>query len=74
MATGSSLLAMTKSNLPQSPKQAEMVVTTCWFSKEPVTTGPDPAEVDVPLSTDEPPVQQTTFLVGELVTGYKQHN
>ena len=46
-------------------------MTTCWFSKEP---GPDPAEVDVPLSTDEPPVQQTTFLVGKLVTGYKQHN
>ena len=37
--------------------------------KEPVTTSPDLAEVDVASSTDEPPVQQTTFLVGELVTG-----
>ena len=37
--------------------------------KEPVTTSPDSTEADVPSSTDEPPVQQTTFLVGELVTG-----
>ena len=73
MATGSSLLVITKSYLPQSLKKAEIVMTTCWLSKEPVITGPDPAEVDVPSSTDELPIQQTTFLVGELVTGYKQY-
>ena len=73
MATrASSSMAITKRYLPQLPKQDEMVMTsltTCWFSKEPVTVGPDPAEADVPSSTDELPVQQTTFLVGELVTG-----
>ena len=75
MATrASSSMAITKSHLPQLPKQAEMVMTTCWFSKEPVTTGPDPAEADVPSSTDELPVQQTTFLVGELVTGQVTHH
>ena len=65
MATGFS--AITKSYLPQLPKQAAMVMTTCWLTTEP--TGPDPAGADVPSSTDELPVQQTTFLVGELVTG-----
>ena len=65
MATGFS--AITKSYLPQLPKQAEMVMTTYWLPMK--RTSPDPAEVDVPSSTDEPPVQQTTFLVGELVTG-----
>ena len=75
MATrASSSMAITKSHLPQLPKQAEMVMTTCWFPKEPVTTGPDPAEADVPSSTDELPVQQTTFLVGELVTGQVTHH
>ena len=75
MATGSSSLAITKNNLPQLPKEAEMVMTTCWFTKElAVTTGPDPPEVDVPSSTDKPPVQQTTFLVGELVTGQVTHH
>ena len=49
-------------------------MTTCWFSKETVITSPDPAEVDVPSSTDELPVQQTTFLVGELVTGQVTHH
>ena len=75
MATrASSSMAITKSYLPQLPKQAEMVMTTSWFPKEPVTTGPDPAEADVPSSTDELPVQQTTFLVGELVTGQVTHH
>ena len=69
MATQSiSSLVVAKSSLPQLPKQAEMVMTTFWLSKEPVTTSPDSAEADVPSSTDEPPAQQT-FLVGELVTG-----
>ena len=73
MATrASSSMAITKSYLPQLPKQTEMVMTTCWFSKEP--TGPDLAEADVPSSTDELPVQQTTFLVGELVTGQVTHH
>ena len=73
MATrASSSMAITKSYLPQLPKQAEMVMTTCRFSKEP--TGPDPAEVDVPSSINElHAVQQTTFLVGELVTGQVTH-
>ena len=67
MATQSiSSLVVAKSSLPQLPKQAEMVMTTCWLSKKPVTTSPDSAEAP---STDEPPVQQTTFLVGELVNG-----
>ena len=65
---------MAKSSLPQLPKQAEMVMTTCWLSKEPVTTSPDPAEADVLSSTDELPVQQTTLLVGELVTGQLTHH
>ena len=74
MATrASSSMAITKSYLPHLPKQAEMVMTTSWFYKEP--TGPDPAEVDVPSSTDElRAVQQTTFLVGELVTGQVIHH
>ena len=67
-------MVITKSYLPQLPNHTEMVMATCrWFSKEPVTTGPDPAEADVPSSTDELPVQQTTFLVGELVTGQVTH-
>ena len=75
MATQSvTSLVVTKSSLPQLPKQAEMVMTACWFPKEPVTTGPDPAKVDVPSSTDELPVKQTTFLVGELVTGQVTHH
>ena len=74
MATrASTSMAITKSPLPQLPKQAEMVMTTCWFTKKPVTTGSDLAEVDVPSSTDELPVQQTTFLVGEFVTGQVTH-
>ena len=71
----SAAMAITKSCLPQLPKHAEMVMTACWFSKEP--TGPDPAEVDVPpsIATDElHAVQQTTFLVGELVTGKVTHH
>ena len=51
-----------------------MVMTFCQFSKDLVTTGPDPAEADVPSSTDELPVQQTMFLVGELVTGQVTHH
>ena len=70
MATGFS--AISKSYLPRLPKQAEMVMTTCWLSTEP--TGPAPAEADVPSSADELPVQQTTFLVGELVTGQGIHH
>ena len=70
----SSSMAITKSNLPQLPDHAEMVMTAYWFPKEPVTTGPDPAGTDVPSSTDELPVQQTTFLVGELVTGQVTHH
>ena len=76
MATGSSSLAITKNTLPQLPKEAEMVMTTCWFPKElTVTTGSDPAEMDdVSSSTKEPPVQQTTFSAGELVTGQLTHH
>ena len=76
MATrASSSMAITKSHLLQLPKQAEMVMTNCWFPKEPVTTsGLDPAEADVPSSTEELPVQQTSFLVGELVTGQVTHH
>ena len=75
MATrASSSIAIAKRYLPQLPKQAEMVMTTCWLSKEPVTTGPDPAEADVPSSTDELPVQQKTFLIGELVIGQVTHH
>ena len=76
MATrASSSMAITKSHLPQLSNHAEMVMTTCWFPvKESVTTGPDPAEADVPSSNDELPVQQTTFLVGELVTGQVTHH
>lgn len=49
-------------------------MTTYRFPKQ-LTTGPDPAEVDdVPSSTKEPPVQQTTFLAGELVTGQVTHH
>ena len=75
MATrASSSMAITKRYLPQLPKQAEMVMTTCWFPKEPVTTAPDPAEVDVPSLTDELLVQQTTFLAEEFVTGQVAHH
>ena len=75
MATrASSSMEITKRYSPQLPKHAEMVMTTCWFSKEPVTTGLNSAEVDVPSSTDELPVQQTTFLFGELVTGQVTHH
>ena len=70
MATrASSSMAITKSYLPQLPNHAEMVMTTCWFSKNPVIPSPASPEMDLPSSTDEPPVQQTTFLVGKLVTG-----
>ena len=59
MHIATDIAIMATSPLPQLPKQAEMVMTTCW--KKPVTTGPDLAEVDVPSSTDELPVQQNIF-------------
>ena len=70
MDTGSSL-AVSKNNQPQLPKEAEMVMT---YPKQP-TMGPDPAEADdVSSSSEEPPVQQTTFEAGELVTGQLTHH
>ena len=69
MATGSSLLVMTLSYLPQLPDCSEMVMTTGWPSNESVSSGSNPAVANSLPSANGPPIQEMSFSAGELVTG-----
>ena len=71
MATGSSQLVMTSSyfKLPQLPDCSEMVVMIHWFSNESVSTGCDPLVASLLPLTNDSPIQEMSFSVGDLVTG-----
>ena len=61
MATGSSLLVMTLSYLPQLPDCSEMVMTTGWPSNESVSSGSNPAVANSLPSANGPPIQEMSF-------------